>query len=276
MSTFVFKMEFNTKEIQQQYQGFLNTHFLWENTFYGLQHVQFPKVNATIFEGRITETPRLGKRVESFVSCYLQQFEHIEIIHENIQIQKEKTTIGEIDCILKQQDTPIHLEIVFKYYLYDISVGNSEIEHWIGPNRNDSLDKKIEKLSSKQLPLLYRKETQKHLEIDVTTIKQKVLFKAQLFVPYSNQSITFKQLNPDCVTGFYIYQHQLSQFEDCKFYIPTKMNWLLQPHKNVDWLTYNDFIKQTELALLSKKSPLCWIKQRSGEISKFFLVWWHA
>jgi hypothetical protein len=126
------------------------------------------------------------------------------------------------------------------------------------------------------LPLLYRKETQKYLEIDVTTIKQKVLFKAQLFVPYSNQSITFKLLNPDCVIGFYIYQHQLSQFEDCKFYVPTKMNWLIQPHKNVDWLRYNDFIKQTELALLSKKSPLCWIKQVNGEISKFFLVWWHA
>jgi hypothetical protein len=267
-------MDFNCKEIQQQYQGFLNTELLWRNMFYGLQQMSVLAISTTIFEGELTKNPRLGKRVESFVSCYLQQFEAIEIIHENLQIQKEKITIGEIDCILTQNDTPIHLEIVFKYYLYDDSVGSTEIEHWIGPNRNDSLDQKIEKLSAKQLPLLFRKETQKYIDIDVTTIEQKVFFKAQLFVPYSNQSIQFEQLNPDCVTGFYIYQHELSQFENYKFYIPTKINWLLEPHKNVDWLSFETFKEQTEPLINTKKSPLCWIKQPNGELSKFFLIWW--
>jgi hypothetical protein len=269
-------MEFNTKEIQQQYEGFLNTELLWKNTFYGLQQMQFPAINTSIFQGKLTKNPRLGKRVESFVSCYLQQFETIDIVHENIQIQKEKITIGEIDCVLTQSTTPIHLEIVFKYYLYDPSVGTTEIGHWIGPNRNDSLEQKIEKLSAKQLPLLFREETQKHVTIDVTTIQQKVFFKAQLFVPYSNQNIQFEQLNSDCVTGFYIYQHELKQFSECKFHIPTKINWLLTPHKNVDWLSYNSFKEQTEPVLNDKKSPLCWIKQPNGELSKFFLVFWEA
>ena len=269
-------MEFSSKEIQQQYQGFLNTNFLWKNTFYGLQQIQFPISNTTFFEGKLTKNPRLGKRVESFVSCYLQQFETIEIIHENIQIQKEKTTIGEIDCILKQDLTPVHLEIIFKYYLYDSSVGSTEIEHWIGPNRNDSLEQKVEKLSTKQLPLLFREETQKYLNIDASKIKQKVFFKAQLFVPYSNQNINFELLNSDCVIGFYINQQQLLQFSDCKFYIPTKINWLLSPHKNVNWLSFDTFKEQTESLLSVKKSPLCWIKKPNGELSKFFLVFWHA
>ena len=247
---------------------------MWKNTFYGLQQIQFPASKTTIFEGELTKNPRLGKRVESFVSCYLQQFEVIEIIHENIQIQKEKITIGEIDCIITQHTTPIHLEIVFKYYLYDTSVGSTEIEHWIGPNRNDSLKQKIEKLSTKQLPLLFREETQKYLDIDVSKIEQKVFFKAQLFVPYTNQNVVFEQLNSDCITGFYIYQHELSQLSESKFYIPTKINWLLKPHKNVDWLSFQSFKEQTESLLSTKKSPLCWIKQPNGELSKFFLVFW--
>jgi hypothetical protein len=269
-------MEFNSKEIQQQYQGFLNTEFLWENSFYGLQQMQFPVMNASVFEGKLTKNPRLGKRVESFVSCYLQQFETVEIIHENIQIQKKNITIGEIDCVLTRDTTPIHLEIIFKYYLYDEAVGSTEIEHWIGPNRNDSLEQKIEKLSAKQLPLLFREETQKYVDIDVATIKQKVFFKAQLFVPYSNQNIVFGQLNADCVQGFYCYQHELLQFSECKFYIPTKINWLLAPQKNVDWLGFGAFKEQTEPLLSAKKSPLCWIKHPNGELSKFFLVFWKA
>lgn len=267
-------MEFNTKNIQSQYEGFLKTNPLWKNSFYGLYQINLPAIKEHVFKGKLAKNPRLGKRVESFVSCFLQQFNGIKIIEENIQIQKENITIGEIDSILKQGDTVIHLEIIFKYYLYDTSVGSSELEHWIGPNKNDSLHQKIEKLSTKQLPLLYREDTKKYFNFDVNTIQQKVLFKAQLFVPYFKQNISFEQLNSDCVQGFYINKYELSQFSNCKFHIPSKLNWLLEPHKNVDWQSFNNFKKETELLLLSKKSPLCWIKQPNGEISKFFIVWW--
>lgn len=267
-------MEFNSKKIQQQYEGFLKTKLLWKTTFYGLHQLQLPAIPTTIFKGKLTQNPRLGKRVESFVSCYLQQFENIQIIHENIQIQNNQITTGEIDLIINQELKPIHLELIFKYYLYDKSIGFSELEHWIGPNRNDSLVQKIEKLSSKQLPLLYKKETQSFLDIDVHLMTQKVFFKAQLFVPYSNQNVTFEQLNSDCVSGFYIYQDELKQFSNCKFYIPTKIDWLIEPHEKVNWISFSKFIEQTEYLLLQKKSPLCWVKQPNGEISKFFLVWW--
>lgn len=267
-------MEFNSKNIQQQYQGFIDTPLLWTNTFYGLQQLQLPTINTTVYSGNLTKNPRLGKRVESFVSCYLQQVDSIQIVHENIQIQKENRTIGEIDCILFQDDTPVHLEIVFKFYLYDATVGTTEIEHWIGPNRNDSLEQKIEKLSAKQLPLLFRKETRKYIDIDINKTQQKVFFKAQLFVPYSNNNVVFEQLNSACVCGFYIYQHELERFSTSKFYIPAKIDWLLEPHKNVDWLSFETFNQTTSDVLAQKKSPLCWIKQPNGEISKFFLVWW--
>ncbi|NVK52140.1 MAG: DUF1853 family protein [Flavobacteriaceae bacterium] len=270
-------MDFNSREIQLQYEGFLNTSFLWNDSFYGLSQLVLPNVPPTSFEGALSKNTRLGKRVESFVSHYLQQFEEIHIVKENAQIQNGNITVGEIDCLLLQKNVPTHLEIVYKFYLYDASVGTTEVEHWIGPNRNDSLYHKLDKLQHKQLPLLYKKECEpllQKLDLDLDTIQQRVLFKAQLFVPYANENMVFNQLNSAAVSGFYINLRQLEQFKDCKFYIPTKLNWLLEPHKNVSWLIFADYkVKITEI-LSQKTSPLCWVKQPNGEISKFFITWW--
>ena len=266
--------QFDTKNIQQQYEGFIATEPLWNGSFYGLTQLQLTPQTSSVFEGTLTRSPRLGKRVESFVSCFLQHIKNIRIVHENVQIQKNKRTIGEIDCILYQDNTPIHLEIVFKYYLYDITVGSAEIAHWIGPNRNDSLQQKIEKLATKQFPLLYKEETQKYIDIDVDSIQQRVLFKAQLFVPYSDNNVVFEEMNAACVAGFYIYKNELTSLADCKFFIPAKLDWLLEPRKHIDWLSYERYKEQIEILLDAKKSPLCWMKKPNGELFKFFVVWW--
>ncbi|WP_415859547.1 DUF1853 family protein [Aureibaculum sp. 2210JD6-5] len=112
----------------------------------------------------------------------------MKILTENIQVQHDKRTVGELDCILIKDNTPIHLEIIYKFYLYDNSVGSSEIEHWIGPNRNDTLLKKLTKLKEKQLPLLYSEHTKPILDdfnLNPKIINQLVYFKAQLFTPYN-------------------------------------------------------------------------------------------
>ena len=78
----VVKMDFNNKHIQQQYEGFLDTPLLWNNSFYGLQQIQLTTISSHIFEGELTKNTRLGKRVESFVSCYLQKFDNISMLQE--------------------------------------------------------------------------------------------------------------------------------------------------------------------------------------------------
>ena len=144
--------------------------------------------------------------MESFVSCYLQQCKEIKILKENIQIQNDKITVGEIDCLLLKNHSPVHLEIVYKFYLYDSSIGKSEIEHWIGSKQKRFFTTKIRpSYKNKQLPLLYKKECiplLKQLNLDINKIQQKVFFKAQLFVPLANHNVVFNQLNSDCITGF--------------------------------------------------------------------------
>lgn len=271
-------MHFKNKEIQLQYQGFEMTKPLWLGILNKI--TQFTDNQKTYNKSpqlKIDISLRLGKLVEQFVFLQLSEDDRIEIITENLQIQNNKITIGEIDCLLFENGKPVHLEIVYKFYLYDESVGNSEIEHWIGPNRKDSFNEKFEKLIQKQLPLLHHEKTIEALSkfnLDPKDIIQKVYFKAQLFPHFNDFKREFPLINNECIEGFYLYKNELSLFNDCKFYIPTKHNWLVKPYYDINWLTFDLFREKLEVFLQKKNSPLCWVKKANGELYKIFIVWW--
>ncbi|PQJ81971.1 DUF1853 family protein [Polaribacter glomeratus] len=270
-------MQQTTKIIQKRYEGFLQTNCLWKsNSVYGLHAFEIEATSSKI-DIIIDEKLRLGKYVERFVSYQLQQEYNISIICENIQIQREKITLGELDCIVLKDKKTIHLEIIYKFYLYDPLVGVTEIEHFIGPNRKDSLVDKLTKLKEKQLPLLYASECLNYLktiDLDVDKIEQQVYFKAQLFVPLSEENIVLNELNQECVVGFYINKKELEQFKECKFFIPNKKDWLIIAHQNVAWIDFYRFKEKSSKYLEREFSPLCWMKKSNGEIKKLFLVWW--
>lgn len=270
-------MKLTTQQIQQHFDGFLQTQHLWKNNnVFNLQQFDIQQKSIAI-DLEIGKKLRLGKYIERFVSFQISRNENCEIVSENIQIQQDKITSGELDCLLYKDKKPIHLEVIYKFYLYDATVGEFEIEHFIGPNRKDSLVEKLIKLKEKQLPLLYSNQCKTYLEsinFDVQKVKQQVYFKAQLFVPYANQQIKLSVLNPNCVVGFYINQQELQQFTDCKFYIPNKKDWLVIPHANVNWSNFNEFNTEIQPILERQFSPMCWLKKANGEIFKIFVVWW--
>lgn len=270
-------MHQKTKDIQKRYDGFLQTPCLWKNNgVFNLNQFDI-KQNSSKINIKIDEKLRLGKYIERFVSYQLEQEKDIVILCENVQVQQEKRTLGELDCIILKENKPIHLEIIYKFYLYDNSNGNSEIKHFIGPNRKDSLVEKLTKLKEKQLPLLYSTECLEYLKsinLNIDEIEQQVYFKAQLFVPFFNKNIALKTLNQDCIFGFYINKKELEKFTGCKFYIPNKKDWLVIPYQNVSWLSFHQFNKAYQEYFERQFSPLCWVKKQNGEIEKFFLVWW--
>jgi len=263
--------------LQQLYHGFCKTPLLWTRSqILGLSQLQMNNKESLLFKRSLNRRLRLGQLAEQFVFNQLEQIENCSILAENIQIQKEKKTLGELDALIEMNNELIHLEIVYKFYLYDATLGNSEIERWIGPNRNDSLIEKVIKLKEKQLPLLYSppcKSVLKAHGLELEGIKQQVLFKAQLFVPYQ-KSIDFQLLNKDCVCGFYINKLQLEDFSACKFYIPSKLDWFLEINPLVNWVNITSFKIEVSVFLEQNKSPLVWIKQPDDTLSKCFLVWW--
>ena len=137
-------------------------------------------------------------------------------------------------------------------------------------------EEKLKKLSEKQLPLLYSKSCEPYLEnlgLKASEIDQQVYFKAQLFIPLG-EKIILKTLNQDCISGFYIKKEQRAQFSESKFYIPKKIDWIIAPHTQVDWLNYLEFTTVSNTILERKFSPIFWLKQPNGILNKCFLVWW--
>jgi hypothetical protein len=271
-------MEIQLTNLQLHYQGYLNTPLLWKNhAVLGLKQFELPAPTTIKLGETIPVNAPLGKLVERYVSAELQQYKSVKILLENVQIQNQKITIGEIDCILKWDGIPVHLEIVYKFYLYDPASGSSEIEHWIGPNRNDSLRQKLHKLKDKQLPLIYNEHARSVLNaihVNPMDIVQRVRFKAQLFMPYQEDPASFNLLNRDCLKGFYVYYAEIGQFSHCQFYIPNKIDWLLEVQADVEWIASLEFNKRISQLMSEKIAPLCWIKHPDGLTEKFFVVWW--
>ncbi|WP_299381804.1 DUF1853 family protein [uncultured Lacinutrix sp.] len=261
--------------LQAQFSGFYNTPHLFLEPVLGMQTLVTQIENTPVFEGLGLERIRLGQRVERFVGTELRLNKSLKILSENPQIQTNTNiTIGELDCLYLDGEQPVHLEIQFKFYLYDQSLGETEIDHCIGPMRRDSLIEKLTKLKEKQLPLLYADETKPLLgTIDFLAedFIQKIYFKAQIFVPYG-KTIQLKTLNPECIYGFYFKYTELPQFKNYKFYKPKKTDWLLDVTPNVDWKTYNAILPELNVFKDEGYSPMLWIKHKNGEIEKCFVV----
>lgn len=262
---------------QLQYLGFSTTPLLWNGILENLSQFEYQNSMLLSFKKTLPEKLMLGKRAEEFVFFDFENNQDISNVYKNIQINQDKLTIGELDAIFNYKKQTLHLEVVYKFYLYDDRLANNEIDCLIGPNRKDSLREKLDKLKDKQLPLLHHPVTKKYLsKKDITTlaIKQKVYFKAQVFLPANQQSFKFSKLNNKCIYGFYYTLKQIELLKEAKFYIPQKIDWMVNPYQQVNWLSFNEFITLIKEQLEQKRAPMCWVKKQNGELHKFFVVWW--
>ena len=97
----------------------------------------------------ISNTLRFGHRMEYFMEAALRANDYT-ILAKNLQIIAEKRTLGELDFIVETPDNlHIHIEMVYKFYLYDPDRKGSWIEKLVGPNLKDNLSFKVKKLKEK-------------------------------------------------------------------------------------------------------------------------------
>ena len=264
--------------IQLQFAGYLNTPALWLGSGpMQLKQLTLEKIRTPCFNQTLTGKYRLGNLVERFVAEELKAYDHVEILAENLQIQRDKLTLGELDCLLSIDGRPVHLEVIYKFYLYDPQAGLTPLDHWIGPNRRDSLVLKLNKLANKQLPLLYKPETQPYLDefsLIADQMEQLVCFKAQLYLPYG-QEVNPAPLNADSIYGSYLTLDGFDIFKACKCFFPRKHDWLVSPHAAVDWISFQEAQERLAEFHQQQSAPLIWIKHPSGAFEKVFVVWWN-
>ena len=100
-------------------------------------------------------TRLLGTYFEALWQFFLSHHPCIQHYCFNVQVNDEKRTLGEFDClVIDQRGEVYHIELACKFYLQYDDQGNPL---WIGPNCGDRLDIKYNKTYDKQLPLLFSK-----------------------------------------------------------------------------------------------------------------------
>jgi hypothetical protein len=220
---------------------------------------------------------RLGHLAEKVVAGLIKASTNYHLIDENIQLIEDGTTIGELDFIIQNLKNKelIHLELAFKFYLYDPVLSTDSKKNWIGPNRNDSLVQKIQKLEQKQFPLLHHPCTSSSLQnINTKEVSQALCFLCSLYIP-----LDFKEnLGPNfenAIKGYYFNFDTFKKLDaaDKNYYIPQKKEWGIDPSENEQWASYATVEKVIVERLQEKRSSLIWQKQ-NDQYSSFFIVWW--
>ncbi len=272
--------------VEKQFEGFLKTPALWENTFQEIDQFKLPGIDAPLNQSITEDLPSLssnfvmGKRVERFFEWIIRQDPNYKLLAENMQISRNKITLGELDFLLKDliNQQVFHIEMVYKFYVYDPSF-TTEMRRWIGPNRRDTLLQKTEKLKEKQFTLLFKPETDdllNSLDLNSINILQQACFKANLFVPKELQNQQFPEINNKCVAGIWLHFKDFNsvEYRGFQFYAPKKQDWPILPTHGEIWVDHSEIITQIENSFENKKAPLIWVKKPGNKFERLFVVWW--
>ncbi len=126
---------------------------------------------------------RLGQLFEAYLANWLQHSRDFRLLANNVQVFEGKQTVGEFDFLVQTTAGVEHWEAAVKFYL-----GRSPTENlasWYGPNTEDRLDIKYERLVRKQLQLAQHPAAQKMLEEkEITVNRSRCFMKGRLFYPW--------------------------------------------------------------------------------------------
>lgn len=223
----------------------------------------------------------LGKRAEYFMKAYLEQNKNYNPIYHSLQIQDDKTTLGELDFLFydHQENKWIHLELICKFYVFTGKENFNNLDNWIGPNLKDRLDYKIEKLKTHQLQICKKPQTQqllKKLNIDIASVETKICYKAKLYLPFEFKNFNLNHLNSACVKGKYYNNEVFKKFKfsEMLFYVPQKHEWLCQPETNTQWYDFKKAQNILKPSIKEKRSQMIWRKTKTDEFFEDVVVWW--
>lgn len=232
---------------------------------------------ATDLDFQLPTNLRLGHLAEKVVAQLIHSSANYQMLHENIQLIEDKRTIGEMDFIVAKKNTQqlIHVELAYKFYLLDPSISSKTINNWIGPNRNDSLTEKLDKLRAKQFPLLYHPAAKSKLDgITIGQIEQKLCLLVSLFLPYQYQA-NLPSVYQKAIKGYYLNFETFANSDhlDKDYHLPQKTAWGMDPATNEEWKNFSLIKEHIEESVTEKQAVLCWQRQKDS-YSTFFIVWW--
>lgn len=206
---------------------------------------------------------RLGIYYENLVNYILSNLSQPADIYRNIQVKKEKRTLGEFDFLIRQACQNTHLECAVKFYLR--TGDGSELCHFIGPGKRDRLDLKWNKMLNQQSQLSGTSEGAKVcVELNVACPVKKLLIQGYLFHPFQQQDCPslHPDINPQHLKGWWLYAQELSQLgKEGLFVELRKPYWLTLPAE-AECLDYAELVER----IAEAGSPLLVARVEKGKI----------
>ncbi len=257
---------------QQRYNGFCETPDIFEEGRSPFS--QFLSMFPVEALSTIPMSHRIGHVAEEFLERCLKSHDDYSIVSQNLQLIDNGITKGELDFIIRSARELIHLELVYKFYLYDPAVSDA-LSCWVGPNRKDLLSLKVEKLQNHQLPIgLDPLWSQKLDEVGVvqSDLIQKVLFKGHLFLPEGEEMPN--GMNLDAYAGSWMSWEKFKSIQD-DVIIPERKDWFIwNVPDELDWMSNLEGKQVVESYISEKRSPMVWLKDKQGSTRRVFVVWW--
>ena len=201
-------------------------------------------------------THRLGHYFEQLVFYWLSVSKRFEILTSNYPLRNTKgVTKGEVDLIVKDKSTQKieHWELAVKFYL---AFPRENETLFIGPNANDYLHLKLQKLVEHQCTILKTEEgVQLLADLNIKEANPRLFVKGALYYHPKKKYSVSPSINPEHNKGWWIYHNEAQEFlqDDWKFLLLHKKDWLSSVSQNDNLLSKLDCLELIETEL--KESP---------------------
>jgi len=203
----------------------------------------------------------LGKYAESLLIIYFKNCKKFELLANNLQLIKENKTLGEIDFLLKnlRSEEYIHLEFALKYYLKVQWKGQLV---FLGPNVNNQLEKKKEKLLGQQSRLLNRHQSLLDANFQKINFQPKIWMKGVRFYPFN------KKEEYSHTKAWWLNYENIDKLINKNIYfeaVPLKKDWIFPYFKEKE-VDFNSLKTKAEHYFQQKKNALMVVRKENNKV----------
>ena len=196
-----------------------------------LSRMSFDSIN-----NQLVKYTRLGKYFEQLFSIAMTHSHDFELIEQNVQLFRERQTLGEFDAIIESchDHQTIHAELAVKFFIQRGS--GHALSDWVGPGLRDRMDLKYQHLIHHQLQLsaiahTIEQNSPKFLPVDHVTL----VTRGRLYYRYD-----------DYIAGLYNYPNEIAHDHLKGFWITQQEYFkLVEDDPSIEWY---DLIKPYWLA----------------------------
>lgn len=154
--------------------------------------------------------PKPGMRLGHYVEALLEHALAARGLPyaARIPVRRGKDTLGELDFVFQNPDGSWeHWEVAYKLYLYHPPLSRQQsYADFVGPNKKDRLDLKLEHMRRGQLPLARTAEATEAIRARLPSfepgrLRSRLWLKGRIFLPEGVHLPPYVGLNPHALTG---------------------------------------------------------------------------